>query len=215
MKAASFAATPHFTSAALDLADAPVHGSAENTSTIVIGSGFSALAVAAELNRQGVKAIVVETFSPLKQHSPPATTTGGISLAALNERSEILRLLENYARRHQLDIRPSTQALSLTRNHGSVRANPHWTVHTATGTLSAHNIVFTRGALNQLRRVLHGLGVTKATELRTGMHALGLYLVGVGDLVIPSTQEILHQAKRAGASISSRVAVRETGLALA
>lgn len=210
MKAESLAATPRPTSGAPDRAGNPVHGS---TSTIVIGSGFSALAVAAELNRQGIKAIVVESFCPLKQHSPAPVTTGGISLAALHERSEILRLLENYARRHELDIRPSTQALSLTRNHGSVRSNPQWTVHTDTGTLSAHNIVFTRGALNQLRRVLHALGVTTATELRTGMHALGLYLVGVGDLVIPSTQEILHQAKCAGASISSRVAVREPALA--
>ena len=81
--------------------------------------------------------------------------------------------------------------------------------------MSAHSIVFTRGALNQLRRVLHSVGVTTAAELRTAMHALGLYLVGVGDLVIPSTQEILHQAKRAGASISSRVAARELGPAVA
>lgn len=217
MKSASFAATLLPTSDAADPAGipGPAQGPAENTSTIVIGSGFSALAMAAELNRQGIAAIVVESFCPLKQYSPAPPTTGGISLAELTERSEILRLLEHYARRHKLDIRPSTQALSLTRQHGPVQAHSRWTVHTATGTLSAHSIVFTRGALSQLRRVLHGAGVTTTTELRAKMHALGLYLVGVGDLVIPSTQEILHQAKRAGASISSRVAARELGSGLA
>ncbi|MEO6529710.1 MAG: FAD-binding protein [Specibacter sp.] len=215
MKAASNAPTPLPATGVLDPVGAPVQGSEENTSTIVIGSGFSALAVATELNRQGVKAIVVDSFCALKQHSPAPPTTGGISLAALNERSEILRFLEHYARRHELDIRPSTQALSLTRQQGSLPSNPQWTVHTATGTLRAHSIVFTRGALNQLRRLLHSLGVTTATELRTGMHALGLYLVGVGDLVIPTTAEILHQAKRAGASISSRAAARELGQGLA
>ncbi|MHA7305705.1 FAD-binding protein [Arthrobacter sp. TMN-49] len=215
MKAASFAAPPLPTSGAADPLANPVQGSTETTSTIVIGSGFSALAVAAELNRQGVQAIVVESFCPLKQTPPPPPTTGGISLAALNERSEILRLLEHYARRHELDIRPSTRALSLTRQEGPLPETPYWSVRTATGTLSAHSIVFTRGALNQLLRVLHNAGVTTAAELRSGMHALGLYLVGVGDLVIPTTQEILHQAKRAGSSISSRVAALEHGSGLA
>ncbi|WP_343318689.1 FAD-binding protein [Arthrobacter sp. TMP15] len=186
-------------------------GAPEVTSTIVIGSGFSALAVAAELNRQGVKAIVVDTFCPLKQSAPLQATTGGISLDALSERSEIVRLLEHYARRNSLDIRPETQALELTRVHQSVAAQQQWRVHTSNGTLSAHSVVFTRGALSQLGRVLHSMGVTTATDVRSGMHSLGLYLVGVGDLAIPTTQEILHQAKRASQSISTRVAARELG----
>lgn len=181
----------------------------EKTTTIVIGSGFSALAVAAELNRQGIEAIVVDSFCPLKQSTPLQPTTGGISLDALSERSEIVRLLEHYARRHSLDIRPETQALELTRARHGVSPHRQWRVHTATGILSAHSVVFTRGALSQLRRVLHSVGVTTATDVRSGMHSLGLYLVGVGDLAVPTTQEILHQAKRAGKSISTRIAERE------
>lgn len=188
---------------------------AEATTTIVIGSGFSALAVAAELNRQGIKAIVVDSFCPLGQATVPQPVTGSISLDDLSERSEILRLLENYARRHSLDIRPSTQALELTRQPHAAQAHRQWRVRTATGTLSAHSVVFTRGALSQLRRVLHSVGVTTAADVRDGMHSLGLYLVGVGELSIPSTQEILHQAKRAGQSIKSRVATSDAGHALA
>ncbi|SEE96976.1 hypothetical protein SAMN04489740_3411 [Arthrobacter alpinus] len=193
-------------------------GENEATTTVVIGSGFSALAVAAELNRQGVKAIMVDSFCPVKQSSTPPTT-GGISLDALSERSEVVRLLENYARRHDLDIRPETQALELTRASDTVAANPQagpqWSVHTGTGVLSAHSVVFTRGALSQLRRVLHSAGVTTAADMRTAMHTLGLYLVGVGDLAIPTTQEILHQAKRAGQSIATRVATGESASVLA
>lgn len=182
---------------------------AEKTTTIVIGSGFSALAVAAELNRQGIEAIVVDGSCPLRQPSPIQPITGGISLAELSERSEIVRLLEHYARRHELDIRPDTRALELTRTDHPAPTNRQWSVHTATGTLSAHSVVFTRGALSQLRRVLHSVGVTTATDLRASMHALGLYLVGVGNLEVPTTHEVLHQAKRAGQSIAARVAARE------
>ncbi len=197
-------------STAPDMAAAPP--AAEMTTTIVIGSGFSALAVAAELNRQGIKAIVVDGACSMKQPSPIQPTTGGISLDELTERSEIVRLLEHYARRHGLDIRPDTQALDLTRTAASVNSR-QWRVHTAEGTLSAHSVVFTRGALSQLRKVLQGVGVTG--ELRGSMHALGLYLVGVGNLEIPTTHEILHQAKRAGQSIAARVAARDVGFAAA
>lgn len=186
----------------------------EATTTVVIGSGFSALAVAAELNRQGIKAIMVDSFCPVKQ-SPPPPTTGSISLDALTERSEIVRLLEHYARRHELDIRPETQALELTRANQSPTTIHPWHIHTATGILNAHSVVFTRGALSQLRHVLHSVGVTTTADMRTGMHALGLYLVGVGDLTIPTTTEILHQAKRAGQSIASRVLTREFSPSLA
>lgn len=197
---------------------APCHAattpSTESTTTIVIGSGFSGLAVAAELNRQGIEAIVVDSFRALGHHSP-APTTGAISMDALSERSDILRLLEHHARRHELDIRPDTQALELSRHDGlsatgdSGEDRP-WAVTTANGTLTAYSIVFTRGALNQLRRVLRSIGVTTSHELSAVMASLGLYLVGVGDMVVPTTTEILHQAKRVGQSISAFVASRES-----
>lgn len=194
---------------------APAPQAAEKTTTIVIGSGFSALAVAAELNRQGIEAIVVDGSCSLRQPSPIQPITGGISLEELSERSEVVRLLEHYARRHDLDIRPETRALELTRANHPVPSNRQWRVYTASGTLTAHSVVFTRGALSQLRRVLHSVGVTSTTDLRTSMHTLGLYLVGVGKLEFPTTHEVLHQAKRTGQSIAARVAAHELGCALA
>lgn len=184
----------------------------ESTTTVVIGSGFSALAVAAELNRRGVEAVVLDSLCGPKQSAAP--TTGSISLADLGERSEILRLLENYARRHELDIRCATTALELLHQANEPVSGHAWRVRTATGTLSAHSIVFTRGALSQLRRVLQSVGVATG-DVHAGMAALGLYLVGVGDLALPSTQEILHQAKRASASIKSRTAALSGDFAFA
>ena len=186
----------------------------EMTTTIVIGTGFSALAVAAELNRQGVAAIVVDSFCPLAQAAPSQPATGGISLADLSERGEVLRILEHYARRHHLDIRTSTQAMELSCQQGPA-APRQWRVDTGSGTLSAHTLVFTRGALGQLRRVLRTMGVVTAADVRDSMHALGLYLVGVGDLALPSTVEILHQAKRAAHSIKSRMALPQTSFTFA
>lgn len=178
----------------------------EATTTIVIGSGFSGLAMAAELNRQGIKAIVVDC--PSHASSPAAPSTGGISLDAMGERTDIMRLLEHYARRHELDIRPATRALHIQHTPAANPAARQWEVQTATGTLTAYSIVFTRGALNQLRRMLHTTGIGTGRGLGAAMHSLGLYLVGAGDLVTPTTAEILRQAKRTGHSISVRVASR-------
>lgn len=179
----------------------------EVVSTIVIGSGFSGLAMAAELNRQGIKAVVLESFCPTS--ATPTPTTGGIDLDALTERAEILRLLQHYARRHELDVRPHSVATKLLPRHTSANGQNHWSVQTSTGTVSAQTIVFTRVALNQIRRMLRNVGVTTGQEVSSVMHALGLYLVGVGEIALPSTQEILHQAKRAGQAISARI---EAGL---
>ncbi|WP_207343447.1 FAD-binding protein [Arthrobacter sp. E3] len=184
---------------------------AEQTTTLVIGSGFSALAMAAELDQQGIRAIVVDGSRPMKQHPTMGPTTGGISLAELSERSDIVRLLEHYARRHELDLRPETRALELTCTHQPTPMENRWQAQTASGILSAHSVVFTRSALGQLRRVLRSVGVTTTADVCTGMSALGLYLVGVGDLALPTTQEILHQARRAGQSISARLAASELG----
>ncbi|MFC8304935.1 FAD-binding protein [Specibacter sp. NPDC057265] len=191
---------------------APALPSAQQTTTIVIGSGFSALAVAAELNRQGIDAIMIDGFGPTQPYTAPVT--GGISLAELSERSQVLRILEHYARRHRLDIRPATRAMEL--NCGAQKGAPgprQWQVRTASGTLTARSVVFTRSALAQLRRLLHTMGITTATDVRIHMQALGLYLVGVGEVAIPSTAEILHQARRASQSIKSRLALPEGPLA--
>jgi hypothetical protein len=37
------------------------------------------------------------------------------------------------------------------------------------------------------------------------MHALGMYLVGVGELITPTPKEVLRQAKVVGQAISAKV----------
>jgi len=188
-------------------------GATEATTTIVIGAGFSGLAVAAELNRQGVAAIVVEGSDFLK----PVTTdarTGGLDLGSLKERTDILRLLEHYAQSHGLDIRHGIRAEQLKHGGPARPATQQWVVETAGGTLTAQNIVFTCGALNQLRRVLQALGITAGRELIPAMQAVGLHLVGVGALIAPTTREVLHQAKRVGQSISRQDTLPRAALAV-
>lgn len=178
--------------------------SPEVTATIVIGSGFSGLAMATELHRQGIESIVLDNFCPTPVNSP-TPSTGGINLEAMTERAEILRLLQHYASRHELDVRPHSAGTKLLPRSSSPGGRNQWSVQTSTGTVSAQTIVFTRVALNQLRRMLHSLGITTSQEVGAAMSNLGLYLVGVGDITRPSTQEILHQAKRASQAISARL----------
>jgi hypothetical protein len=42
-------------------------------------------------------------------------------------------------------------------------------------------------------------------NLTAAMRAIGIYLVGVGELITPSPKEVLRQAKTVGQAISARV----------
>ncbi|QDY91662.1 FAD-binding protein [Arthrobacter sp. UKPF54-2] len=204
----------------------PVYGGIERTSTVVIGTGLSGLAVASELQRRGVDAIVVDGLDLLGAGNPANTSSlqrcDAADAATLRERNEILRHLRNYAISHKLDIRNDVRALQLDHLDadgfgveglggacddvpaGAHRRQP-WAVSTPSGILYADHLVLTRCAHSQLRRMLAELGVAAGQNLMAAMHALGMYLVGVGELITPTPKEVLRQAKLVGQAISAKV----------
>ncbi|WP_235779660.1 FAD-binding protein [Sinomonas notoginsengisoli] len=180
---------------------------AESTSAVVIGTGLSGLAVAAELSRSGVRAVTVDGL----ESSSPSTATSALRVADLSsaesaEYLDVLRHLRKYAVSHGLDVRHHTVArhLALTEGpHGDAAAR--WGVRTDTGLLLADAVVLTRCAHNQLRRFLGELGYSLGDHLLEGLGEIGLYLVGVTGLAAPSTREVLRQAKHVGADVAARV----------
>jgi hypothetical protein len=198
----------------------PVNGGTEQTTTVIIGTGLSGLAVAAELRRRGVHSIVVDGLDILGAGQPANTASlqrcDAADSVSLRERNEILRHLRNYAASHQMDVRNTTRAVQLSMVHpvsgpegagsesGATPAH-QWEVHTPTGILLADHIVLTRCAHSQLRRMLSDFGIAVGRNLVAAMRAIGIYLVGVGDLITPSPKEVLRQAKTVGQAISSQV----------
>jgi hypothetical protein len=128
---------------------------------------------------------------------------------SLRERNEILRHLRNYALSHKLDVRNNIRALQLDHVDAGVSGVTgvarQWAVRTPGGVLLADHLVLTRCAHSQLRRMLSELGMTAGQNLMAAMHALGMYLVGVGELITPTPKEVLRQAKVVGQAISAKV----------
>lgn len=192
----------------------PEHGGTydriERTATIVIGTGLSGLAVASELQRRGVACIVVDGLDLLGAVHPANATSlqrcDAADAATRQERNEILRHLRNYAVSHNLDVRNNIRALQLDRREapGAAVAAQQWAVRTPGGILLADHLVLTRCAHSQLRRMLSELGMA-GQNLMAAMHALGMYLVGVGELITPSPKEVLRQAKVVGQAIAAKV----------
>lgn len=213
----------------------------ERTTTVVIGAGLSGLAVASELSRHGVGSIVVDSLMGTPSPATASLHTGMLPRcdvsdpAAMQERNEILRHLRNYAASHHLDVRSTTRAVRLdflgsepqaayghvadlgsTRTGLSPVETRKWAVHTPDGILLADHIVVTRCAQSQLRRMLADLGISIGQNLVAAMRAVGMHLVGVGELVTPTPKEVLRQAKAVGQAISARVALPASpGVALA
>lgn len=199
------------------------YGRIEETSAVVIGTGLSGLAVASELQRRGVRAIVVDGLDLLGAGNPANTSSlqrcDAADAASLQERNEILRHLRNYAASHKLDVRNNVRALQLDHlgvfgagGHGlrgAAQGGSHpaqrWAISTPDGVLYADHLVLTRCAHSQLRRMLAGLGVAAGRNLMAAINALGMYLVGVGELITPTPKEVLRQAKVVGQAISARV----------
>ncbi|WP_165450139.1 FAD-binding protein [Arthrobacter sp. TS-15] len=168
-------------------------------------------------------------------HTGMLKRTDAADPAAMQERNEILRHLRNYAASHHLDVRNTTRAVRLdflgsdpsrhigygvaasmtttglrTGLHASGPHESHprqWAIHTAQGVLLADHVVVTRCAQSQLRRMLAELGIAVGQNLAAAMRAVGMHLVGVGDLITPSPKEVLRQAKAVGQAISSKVAL--------
>lgn len=187
----------------------PGNAGTEQTTTVIIGTGLSGLAVAAELCRRGVDSIVVDGLDILGAAQPANTASlqrcDAADSATLRERNEILRHLRNYAASHAVDVRHTTRAVQLTMLDGPGTAAPQWEVHTPTGILVADHIVLTRCAHSQLRRMINDFGIAVGRNLAAAMRAIGIYLVGVGDLITPSPKEVLRQAKTVGQAISAKV----------
>ncbi len=215
--------------------------STERTTAVVIGAGMPGLAVASELSRYGVDAIVVDGMyvpGPLQPlNTGILQRCDAADAACLQERSEILRHLRNYAASHGLDVRSSTRAVRLDRLDEAAAgtvisgavvsdfelSNPtgqdpatealaapgvvsyQWAVHTANGVLLADHVVVTRCGQSQLRRMLADLGIAIGQNLVAAMRAIGMYLVGVGELATPTPKEVLRQAKVVGQAISAKV----------
>jgi phytoene dehydrogenase-like protein len=187
----------------------PGSAGTEQTTTVIIGTGLSGLAVAAELCRRGVDSIVVDGLDILGAAQPANTASlqrcDAADSATLRERNEILRHLRNYAASHAVDVRHTTRAVRLTMLDSPGTAAPPWEVHTPTGILVADHIVLTRCAHSQLRRMINDFGIAVGRNLAAAMRAIGIYLVGVGELITPSPKEVLRQAKTVGHAISAKV----------
>ncbi|MCU1517008.1 MAG: FAD-binding protein [Pseudarthrobacter sp.] len=197
------------------MSSTPMNSGTEQTTTVIIGTGLSGLAVAAELRRRGVNSIVVDGLDILGAGQPANTASlqrcDAADSVSLRERNEILRHLRNYAASHQVDIRNTTRAVQLSMvqaapgSEAGGNAAHQWEVHTPTGILLADHIVLTRCAHSQLRRMLSDFGIAAGRNLVAAMRAIGIYLVGVGDLITPSPKEVLRQAKTVGHAISAKV----------
>jgi glycine/D-amino acid oxidase-like deaminating enzyme len=198
----------------------------EYTTTVVIGSGLPGLAVASELSRRGVSSIVVEGL--LSPPSDPSRRSPMPDSSVRGERNDLLRLLHAYAASHALDIRRSTFACGVSRTSGKAASalqldappgalearaarvpsitrdsKQRWVIRTERGLLIADSVVLTGCAQNQMRRLLRSLGIAAGENAVAVLNAIGLYLVGVADLLAPSTREIIRQAKVAGSAIAS------------
>ncbi|MCA4134199.1 FAD-dependent monooxygenase [Arthrobacter sp. M4] len=187
----------------------------ERTTTVVIGTGLSGLAVASELSRHGIDSIVVDGLdlvgSAVSTHTLSLQRCDAADLATYQERNEIIRHLRNYAASHGLDVRNTTRAVQLNPvdaapEGSSTTAAMHrqWAVHTAEGILIADHIVVTRCAQGQLRRIVAELGIAVGQNVVAAMRAIGIYLVGVGELITPTPKELLRQAKAVGQTISAK-----------
>ncbi|MEG9246706.1 FAD-dependent monooxygenase [Arthrobacter sp. Soc17.1.1.1] len=171
--------------------------SAEHTSTVVIGSGLSGLAVASELSRRGISSIVVESLECSDSGAMRTVMTDSVSLS---ERTELMRLLRAYAASHRLDVRQTTVAEHLSIiGHPKLIQGPvgrkKWAVQTADGVLLADHVVLTKYPQNELRRFLRSMGIAIGRDLKAALRAIGLHLVGVGEVLTPTTREIVRQAK--------------------
>ena len=181
-------------------------GHPEHTSAVVIGTGLSGLAVAAELSRLGIETVTVDGL----ESSSPSTATSALRVADLSsaesaEYLEVLRHLRKYAASHRLDVRHHVPARHLALVESPEPGAPvQWAVRTDDGVLLADAVILTRCAHNQLRRFLADLGYSLGEHLLEALAQIGLYLVGVTELSAPSTRELLRQAKHVGLEVAAR-----------
>ncbi len=170
--------------------------SVEFTPAVIIGSGLAGLAIATELQRKGIESIVLGGMDCADNEcSPPSDDFRSVA-----ERTELFRLLRSYAACHHLDVRRHSFVQSLNQSTAAshampVRQNGKWVIETSNGTMLADTVVLTRVPQNRFRSFLRSLGIAVTSNLKAVLQSLGVYLVGVGELISPTTREIVRQAK--------------------
>src|SRR4051812_14370563 len=123
--------------------------------TVVIGAGPAGLATAAELERRGVRAVVLERgdavgaawrtrYDRLRLNSskwfsqlPGARYLRGT--AVFPTRADLVRYLEDYAGDHGLDVRCDTSVARIDR------ADSGWVVRTSAGDITAAHVIVATG----------------------------------------------------------------------
>ena len=122
---------------------------------VVVGAGPAGLAMAAELGRAGIRALVLERsgsvgsswrgrYDRLRLNSsrpfsklPGARYARGTGM--FPTRDQMVGYLEGYARRNELDIRLNSELERLDREHG------RWILRTSSGDVSADHVIVASG----------------------------------------------------------------------
>ena len=191
----------------------PGNGGTEQTTTVIIGTGLSGLAVASRapaagrgLHRRGRAGHLARDAA--RQHHLPAALRRARIPPRSRSATRSCGTCATTPPATTLDIRNSTRAVQLTQvgpGTPESQPSPQWAVHTPDGVLVADHIVLTRCAHSQLRRMLTDFGIAVGQNLAAAMRAIGIYLVGVGELITPTPKEVLRQAKAVGQAISAKV----------
>ena len=187
---------------------------------VVVGAGPAGLATSRELQRRGVRHVVLERGEAAGQswadYYESLTLHTGRHLSALPglpmprgvplfpPRGEFAAYLRDYAARFALPVRPRSPATAVRREHG------HWHVETPAGTLVARALVVATGiAANPRRPTLPGEAsfggdVRHSVAYRRPDAYVGrrVLVVGVGN----SGGEIAAELAAAGAAVT--IAVR-------
>jgi cation diffusion facilitator CzcD-associated flavoprotein CzcO len=188
---------------------------------VVIGAGPAGLAAAVEFGRRGVPAIVLERgeavgwswrgrYDRLRLNSsrwfsslPGARHKRGTPM--FPSRDELVRYLEDYAKRGSVDVRVNTQVERIDRDGSG------WIVRTSAGDLAADQVIVATGYDHTpaipdwpgrdsfAGRLIHSAEYRNAEPFRSG----DVLVVGSGS----SGMEIAHDIRRGGAA-RVRVAVR-------
>jgi cation diffusion facilitator CzcD-associated flavoprotein CzcO len=126
-----------------------------NEGTVVIGAGPAGLASAAELRRRGVPVVVLDRadaigsswrarYDRLRLNSsrwfsklPGGRYARGTGI--FPSRDEMVGYLEDYASRHQLDVRLNTRVVRIERNGAA------WIVRTSGGEVAAEHVIVAGG----------------------------------------------------------------------
>ena len=176
----------------------------ERTRTVVIGCGLSGMAVAAELNRQGVESIVVSGPVPDADAIRDAAAEPGV----FPEQEELRRVLQGYLSSHRLDVRGDSPAQDLSpASPPGLQPSPipgtgRWAVRTGRTLLLADTIVLTSCSLSDLRRLARDLGAGSWPGAVAALREIGVYFVGVGGTALPTVRALVRQAKATGAAIA-------------